>query len=123
MARPRAEIDKTNFEKLCSLMCTEEEIAGFFDVSVDTLQRWCKRTYCKGFEAIYSLKNAKGKIVLRRYQMQLAEKYPAMAIFLGKQYLGQIEHPEESINDNTVKVVIERKVQDLSGEDETSDEQ
>lgn len=116
MARPRAEIDKNQFEKLCAMMCTEEEIAGFFGVSVDTLQRWCKRTYGEGFGETYSAKKARGKIALRRYQMQLAERYPAMAIFLGKQYLGQQDHPETATEDNTVKVVVERKVQDLTEE-------
>ena len=48
MARPRKEIDVDEFEKLCGFMCTEEEISEFFDVSVDTLQRWCKRTYGEG---------------------------------------------------------------------------
>ena len=61
MARPRAEIDKNQFEKLCAMMCTEDEIAGFFGVSIDTLQRWCKRTYGEGFETTYSAKKARGK--------------------------------------------------------------
>ena len=89
MARPRKEIDKESFEKLCALMCTLSEIASFFNVSDDTIERWCVRTYGKSFADVYKKYCGKGKIALRRYQMQLAEKYPAMAIFLGKQYLGQ----------------------------------
>ena len=38
MARPRIEIDKEDFEKLCGLMCTKEEIAGFFDCSDDFVE-------------------------------------------------------------------------------------
>ena len=116
MARPRAEIDEKQFEKLCAMLCTEEEIASFFDISINTLKSWCKRNYGVEFSTIYTEKKQRGKIVLRRYQMQLAEKYPAMAIFLGKQYLGQQDHPETATEDNTVKVVVERKVQDLTEE-------
>lgn len=89
MGRPRIEINKEEFEKLCALLCSEEEIASWFNVSVDTLCRWCKREYNLTFAEIYKTKSEKGKIALRRYQFKLAEKYPAMAIFLGKQYLGQ----------------------------------
>lgn len=107
MARPRAEIDADTFEKLCSLRCTEEEIAGFFDVSVDTIERWCKRTYGEGFAESYNKKSSKGKIALRRYQLQLAEKNAAMAIFLGKQWLGQKEKAEDlSAQDNRERVEI-----------------
>lgn len=89
MARPRIQIDITQFEKLCALLCTEEEIASYFNCSVDTIEKFCKRTYGVSFAEIYKQKSGNGKIALRRYQMQLAQKYPAMAIFLGKQYLGQ----------------------------------
>lgn len=112
MARPRAEIDKNQFEKLCAMMCTEEEIAGFFDVSIDTLNRFCKREYNGTFAEVYKIKKANGKATLRRYQMQLAEKYPAMAIFLGKQYLGQTEKPEDF---GDKKIEVNMTVQDLTG--------
>lgn len=94
MARPRKEIDQDNFEKLCALQCTEGEIAFFFDVSVDTIERWCKRTYNEGFADIFSKKRNGGKIRLRRAQFQLAEKNASMAIWLGKQYLDQCEPME-----------------------------
>lgn len=104
MARPRIEIDKGIFEKLCALLCTEEEIASFFNVSIDTLNRWCKRVYSKSFAEVFKYKSAGGKITLRRYQMRLAEKYPAMAIFLGKQYLGQ--DADQGKDDGEEKTVI-----------------
>lgn len=116
MARPRAEIKQEEFEKLCSLMCTEEEIAGFFNVSSDTLNRWCKKTYRLSFFEVRSMKCSKGKIAIRRYQMRLAEKYPAMAIFLGKQYLEQKDHPEESVADSDYHVTL--SIEDLSGGDD-----
>ena len=87
--RPQIKIDEKNFNRLCALQCTESEIAEFFDCSVDTVERWCVRTYGKRFAEIYARKRGVGKISLRRAQFRLAEKSAGMAIWLGKQYLGQ----------------------------------
>ena len=87
--RPKKEIDQTLFEKLCGLQCTLDEIAGIFNCSSDTIERWCKRTYKEGFADTYKKHSANGKTSLRRAQFKLAEKSAAMAIWLGKQYLGQ----------------------------------
>lgn len=95
MARPRKEIDKKQFESLCGLQCTREEICAFFEISEKTLEAWCKRTYKQSFSPVFSQKRGKGKISLRRSQFQLAEKNASMAIWLGKQYLGQRDAPEE----------------------------
>lgn len=87
--RPKIEIDRTMFESLCGIQCTEKEICSCFGCCEDTLNSWCKRTYKKTFSDIYKEKAVKGKISLRRSQFRLAEKNAAMAIFLGKNYLGQ----------------------------------
>lgn len=97
MGRPLIEIDKTQFETLCNMMCTEEEIAGFFNCSVDTIERFCKREYGTTFAETYKTYSSKGRISLRRNQFKLAEKSPAMAIFLGKNYLGQKDTFEQTI--------------------------
>lgn len=89
MGRPRKEINQIEFEKLCALQCTLEEIAGFFDCSSDTIERWCKRELHKPFAEAYKERSAQGKITLRRNQLRLSEKSAAMAIWLGKQMLGQ----------------------------------
>ena len=91
MARPLKEISQKDFEKLCGLQCTKEEICGFFDVTDKTLERWCKRTYKKGFSEVFKQKRGTGKISLRRSQFELAKKNANMAIWLGKQYLDQRE--------------------------------
>jgi len=67
---------------------------SWFDVSKDTLIRWCKANYGCDFATIYEQKKEGGKIALRRYQLQLAEKNPTMAIWLGKQYLKQRDNIE-----------------------------
>lgn len=89
MGRPRKEIDQKQFENLCALQCTLEEICGFFDVCTDTLESWCKRTYKENFSEVFAKKRGIGRISLRRNQWQLAAKNASMAIWLGKQYLGQ----------------------------------
>ena len=95
MARPRKEIDKTEFEKLCGLQCTLDEICAWFNVSDKTLEGWCKRTYKgRGFSDVFREKRGLGKISLRRYQFELAKKSASMAIFLGKNYLGQNDRQE-----------------------------
>lgn len=97
MARPRKEINKENFEKLCQIMCTEDEVCGFFGVTDKTLARWCKETYDGlSFSEVFKRYSQDGKISLRRTQFKLAERSPAMAIWLGKQYLGQTDKIEQT---------------------------
>ena len=98
-------IDKKQFENLCGLQCTLLEICDFFDVEDDTLNSWCKKTYGTTFSEVFKLKRGKGQISLRRMQWKLAEKNPTMAIFLGKQYLGQKDKIEYS--DDGMKTINE----------------
>lgn len=94
MARPRIEIDSEQFKKLCAIQCTEEEIASWFKCSVDTIERFCKREYKLSFAESFKMFSADGKISLRRTQFKMAEHNCSMAIWLGKQYLGQKEQQE-----------------------------
>ena len=106
MGRPLTNIDKKQFEKLCTLQCTKEEIAGFFECSEDTIEKFCKREYGETFAAVFKQKRQTGKISLRRSQWRLAEKNVSMAIWLGKQYLGQKEQQEVQIShtdDDTIR--------------------
>lgn len=101
--RPQKEIDKSVFEKLCGLQCTAEEICDFFEISDKTLYKWCKKTYGDNFSVVFKQKKSKGKISLRRMQFRLAENNAGMAIFLGKNYLGQTDNPEvRTSSDNGV---------------------
>ena len=118
MGRPLKDIDVEQFEKLCALQCTQSEIASWFNCDIDTVNNWCKRTYECTFSDIYKQKSEKGKISLRRSQWKLAEKNATMAIFLGKQHLGQkdvqqvenkIEHvnPFDDISTEDLKKLID----------------
>ena len=93
MGRPRKVILKTEFEKLCAMQCTQLEICGWFGVSPDTITRWCKENYNgKTFADAYKELSQDGLISIRRMQFKHAERSPAMAMFLGKVYLGQREN-------------------------------
>ncbi len=98
--RPKKIIDYENVERLASIMCTQEEIASFLDLSVRTLQRdkeFC-RVYKKGLD--------KGKMSLRRKQFLMSETNPTMAIWLGKQYLDQRDKKDIEMDANINEVVI-----------------
>ncbi|WP_448507960.1 hypothetical protein [Immundisolibacter sp.] len=104
MARPKKEIDQKQFESLCAIQCTKLEICSVFDVTDKTLEQWCKRTYQAGFSEVFRQKREAGKASLRRTQFQQATKSPAMAIFLGKNYLGQKDKDMPDINVTTVPI-------------------
>lgn len=89
MGRPKIEIDQRTFESLCEIQCTLSEVASVCHCSEDTIERWCKRTYKQTFAEVYKKYSDVGKASLRRTQLKLAQKNASMAIFLGKQYLGQ----------------------------------
>lgn len=95
--RPKIPIDEEQFKKLCGLQCTKEEFAGFFNCSEDTIDRWCKQTFGESFAVVFKNYSANGKISLRRFQFKLAEKNAAMAIFLGKNMLGQTDRVEQTV--------------------------
>lgn len=121
MARPRKEIDKNDFEGLLAIQCTLAEVTAFFDhklngCSEDTIERWCKREYGESFAEVSEKKKNIGKISLRRAQFRLAEKNAAMAIFLGKNYLGQRDKPKEDV-DEAVKQITEAVEKILGGVD------
>lgn len=96
MGRPQIKIDENQFKKLCGLHCTLEEIASFFNCSEDTIERWCKRTFESTFAETFKIYAAAGNISLRRYQFKMAEHSVPMAIFLGKNWLGQTDKVEST---------------------------
>lgn len=92
--RPKKTINYDIVEALANVQCTQEEIANALDLSVRTLQR--DEEFCR----LYKKGQNNGKMSLRRIQFKLAEKNPTMAIWLGKQYLGQRDVIEEQHNVN-----------------------
>lgn len=114
MGRPIKHIDQAQFEKLCNILCTLDDIAGFFDCSVDTIENWCKKTYKETFSDIYKKKSAVGRVSLRRKQFEVAMSGDkTMLVWLGKQQLGQRDtFPEENITTPTTPSVYKLHVAD-----------
>lgn len=101
MGRPRKEFEKSQFEYLCALHCTEEEIAGFFGMTIESLRVRVKEYYeGRTFFEVSRSFSMHGKISLRRNQFRLAKRHPAMAVFLGKQILEQKDDSPTSIEVN-----------------------
>lgn len=100
MGRPKKPIEQKQFEELCQIQCTEEEICAVLNVSDPTLNSWCKATYGKTFLEVFREKRIGGKTSLRRKQWALAETNATLAIWLGKQYLGQRDEQTHNVNAN-----------------------
>lgn len=83
---------------LCQIQCTRREIQLVLGIpEYRTLDRKCREEWGKSFAEVSAEFKEGGKASLRRIQFALAEKSAAMAIFLGKNYLGQSDQPESSI--------------------------
>ena len=102
--RPVKEFDKKDFVNLVGMGCMQEEICWWFrddtgkKANIDTLSRWCKRTFGLNFQDYYKKNGGMAmKISLRKNQLKLSEKSAAMAIFLGKNYLGQTDKYEQGV--------------------------
>jgi hypothetical protein len=82
MARPRIQIDEEQLRKLAAIHCTMQEIAYFFEVSVDTLERRYADTIAAA--------RANGKMSLRRkrFEVALSGSVP-MLIWLSRIILGE----------------------------------
>lgn len=91
--RPRVEIPLGELEKLASFGCTIEEAAGFFGVSLRTMNRRIEEEV--DFARAWEKGKASMKCSLRRKQVQIAmEGNPTMLIWLGKMLLGQHDRVE-----------------------------
>ena len=111
MARPRKVINQKQFESLCAIQCTEEEICNVLDVSEKTLISWCNEVYGESFSKVFRQKRDLGKTSLRRNQWKLAENgNSTMQIWLGKQILKQSESP---IQDEIKLKELELKVKEF----------
>lgn len=91
-------IDQQAFEQLCLIQCTESEICAVFDCDPTTLNNWCKKTYKRTFIEVAKEKRQVGLMSLRRFQFKQAERNTTMAIWLGKQYLGQTEKVQTTLD-------------------------
>lgn len=104
--RPKIEINYKLAESLAGIFCTEEEIATIIGCSVSTLQ------HDQEFLRVFKKGKETAKSSLRRTQWKLAQNNATMAIWLGKQYLGQRDIPEEDdedINKQAKEIIVSIK--------------
>ena len=73
---------------LCELQCTAEEIAGFYRISVDTLERRIKEEFNLKFAEFFAQNRTPGQISLRRSLFRQAQNTPSSLIFALKNHCG-----------------------------------
>ena len=120
--RPRliiSERGKEVIETLARIMCTDDEIAACMNTSAVTLTNDNNR---ETFLACKQKGMEQGKMSLRRIQFKLAEKSAAMAIFLGKNYLGQTDGVEQKLeisneSQNQLVIALRNSASMLDAED------
>ena len=103
-------------QALGRLQCTNEEIASCLGTTDTTLLNAQNKEV---FLGALEKGKAEGRMSLRRIQMKLAETSATMAIFLGKQILGQRENVEPQrlvIENDNVKAVLNELKKDVEAE-------
>lgn len=98
MGHKLKEFPREEFEELCRQHNTRQDIANKYGVCVETVLRWCKRTYGKTFEEVYKSLQGAGRCSLRRMLWKAAEGgNTAVLIFLAKNELGMSDkNPDTS---------------------------
>lgn len=111
--RPKAVVDWKIFEGLCKIQCTRTEIGSVLDISAETLNKAVIDHYGITFLEVYKKYQDHGKMSLRRIQFRMAHKSATMAIWLGKQYLGQSDFilPSGDIFEDKLEVLDDKDVE------------
>lgn len=106
--RPRLYINWDEVDKLCMMHCTKVEVALWFGVSEDTIERACKREKKVRFAEYYEQKRTLGKAAIRRVQFQkaLGGSIP-MLIWWGKNNLGQSDKSEDILRQYAEPIIVE----------------
>ena len=107
--KPTKPMTDKDFERVTGMIeiaCTAEEIASVMGYSVDTLDRRLKERGFDNFADAYKRYSGLGKASLRRVQFQAAQGgNVTMMIWLGKQWLGQSDQPEDGISDDIADAI------------------
>ena len=104
-AKQNVQIDWMIVKKLAAMQSTGEEIAHFLEISLDYLEKACKKTYNQTLGAKLKHWQVGGHCSLRRKQWLLADKNASMAIFLGKNILGQKDSAQMNHSGSVVTLV------------------
>lgn len=115
MPRPRIELDKKKFETLCRQHMSKAKIALAFGVDDRTVEAWCRRTYKCSFCTISEQKKSEGEAMLINNAFKLAEKAPAVMIFLLKNWCGMRDTPDTDDKSNGVTADMEKWFNNVKG--------
>lgn len=97
MAHQR-ELDRRQFESLCGMQCSAEELCGWFGCDETALNAWCMDTYGEDFRSAFDRLAMMGRIALRRDQVAAAKKNVSMARHLEAQRAGHDTPPQKRKN-------------------------
>jgi hypothetical protein len=118
---PSKPMSDEEYEKLIAMIriqCTQEEICGIYEMSIDTLNRRISERGDENFAGLYKKHSDEGKASLRRSQWKKAQEGNAtMLIWLGKQMLGQRDSQDLNLGGQDGNPVIHR-IELVSGEDD-----
>lgn len=109
----RSLIDKKKFEFLCFRnVPTKNILHEFDDISHDTLARWCKDNYDATFAEVYERFSACGqnRIIFKQWDF-MENGSEKMAKWLGIQFCGQSDNPQENKKAEETKSTIKALVE------------
>lgn len=104
-ACPKISIDWILVKKLCMMQCTLNEICAFLEINRLTMYKACNEVFGVNPSQKFAEWREGGNCSLRRKQWNLAETNASMAIFLGKQYLGQSEDYNVNQQGSVIQVI------------------
>ena len=107
VGRPKRDIDLHELVKICRLNCTMPEIAAFLDMPLRSLED--RFTNDKEVREAIQRGRELGKLSVRRKQIQIMDETGSatMAIWLGKQLLGQRDKHDIVTEDKSDSVLDE----------------
>lgn len=97
MAHQR-ELERKQFESLCGMQCSVEELCGWFGCDEAALDAWCQDTYGEPFCQAFNRLTLVGRIALRRDQMLAAKKNVSMSRHL-EERLSKEDKPTDKPKD------------------------
>lgn len=121
VGRPEREYDKKTFETLCEVQCTVDEIESILHTNQATIDKWCLKVYKENFCTIYKRYASNGKQSLRRYQFAQAKRSATMAIWLGKNWLGQSDRIEQLEEHMKTVLTVFNDINRLVNKDDRTD--
>lgn len=117
--RPKIEVPWEAIDRFASIHCTQEEISFCTQISIDTLDRACKRKFKMSFAAYCAQKKGYGKMSLRRAMWKKAlDGDNTMCIWLSKQHLEMTDKFDSKVEQTQTNKVY---IAEWGGKDENPD--